>query len=233
MSDELEWTIPPSLLRNLENAPVDRPVMVLLRHSVRGPLPIGDVGNHVPLTETGWRIARELGQKWGTRLRTLHSSPVRRCIQTANALKEGAGVDTGITESRLLGGPGVYVLDGEVAWNNWEALGHEAVMRHLVSEDEALPGMTRPDEAARCLTRHMLAAAGESNGLHVFVTHDSLVTATVARLQGRPHGPSDWPEFLEGALLWWSEEGLRVRYRDSEHLTEMDGLRGTANPFAT
>lgn len=53
MNDEIEWVVPPSLVRNLEKVPTDRPVVLLLRHSVRGPLPLGDAGNHVPITEAG------------------------------------------------------------------------------------------------------------------------------------------------------------------------------------
>jgi hypothetical protein len=52
--------------------------------------------------------------------------------------------------------------------------------------------------------------------MHVFVTHDSLVTATAARLLGRPLGLDDWPWFLEGAFFWPSGEGIHVAYRDDE-----------------
>ena len=225
MNDEIEWVVPPSLVRNLEKVPTDRPVVLLLRHSVRGPLPLGDAGNHVPITEAGWGIARELGRTLGCRLKSLHSSPVPRCLQTAQALKEGANVCTDITENRLLGDPGVYVLDGRAAWNNWETLGHEEVMRHLVSESDSLPGMARPDEAARFLAYRMLTLAGDTPGLHVFVTHDSLITPTVARLQGVHHCRSDWPWYLEGALFWWGAEGVHIAYRERESINKRCRLR--------
>lgn len=54
-------------------------------------------------------------------------------------------------------------------------------MQHLVSAKSALPGMANPDAAARYLVNHMLASTSQTPGLHVFVTHDSLVTATAAR----------------------------------------------------
>lgn len=226
MKDEINWIVPPTLLRNLEKIPADRPIAMLLRHSVRGPLPLGDVGNAVPLTEAGWNIARELGAKLGERLKTLQSSPVPRCIQTAQALKDGAKVCANISNNSLLGGPGVYVLDGDAAWNNWVTLGHEGVMNHLVSQNDALPGMARPDEAARFLVNHMLNLAGDSPGFHVFITHDSLITPTVARLQNAHHDPSDWPWFLEGALFWRSSKGVHVAYRETEHLNTRSGLCG-------
>lgn len=227
MTEGIESIVPPSLIRDLANVPADRPVMLLLRHSARGSLPVGEAGNDVPITEAGKRNAEEFGRRLGAQIRSLHSSPVPRCIQTANALREGANTKLDITVSRLLGDPGVYVLDGDLAWSNWEKLGHEEVMRHLVSEDDPLPGMAQPDEAARLLLCHMLTSAGDSCGFHLFVTHDSIITATVSRLQGLPHDPSDWPCFLEGVLFWQIKEGVHIVYRGAVSLIRFTDLELT------
>lgn len=212
----VQWQIPPSLLRLLDQAPVDRAVVVLLRHSVRGHLSAGDVGYSLPITDVGHQLALELGGLLRNRLRTLHSSPLVRCLQTAEALAEGAGADVAVVPNRLLGDPGVFVVDGRRAWANWELLGHEGVMRHLVTEAEALSGMARPDEAARFLVQSMLAVATGDPGVHVFVTHDSLVMATAARLLGSRLGLESWPWYLEGAFFWATERGVHCAYRDSE-----------------
>ena len=68
--------------------------------------------------------------------------------------------------------------------------------------------------------------------MHLFVTHDSLVTATAARMLHRELGISDWPSYLEGAFFWETEQGLRTSYKDHEAfhigplctLTEQDVL---------
>ena len=213
MNSMIEWKIPPSMTRWIGEAPADRPVVLLLRHSVRDDLPSGDVGYTLPITEIGRQLGRELGASLASRLRTLRTSPLLRCVQTAEVLREGAGIDLPIVKDRLLGDPGVYVLDGHRAWSNWQSLGHEAVMTQLVSASEALPGMARPDEAARFLVHQMLAVAGEEPGIHVFVTHDSLVTATAARLLGQPLDASEWPWYLEGAFFWRDEQETHVAYR--------------------
>lgn len=210
----VEWRIPPSMLRWLSEAPASEPTAVLLRHSVRGPLPPGREGYAVPITETGIALGCKLGAIIRDRLRTLHTSPLPRCIQTAEALREGAGVDLSVHEDAQLGDPGIYVVDGEVAWSNWVEFGHEAVVEHLVSEDFPLPGMADPDPAARFLVKHMLAIAGGVPGFHVFVTHDSLVTATAARLLGKPLGKEDWPWYLEGAFFWHEGDQLVTSYRE-------------------
>lgn len=213
---DIDWQIPSSVLRHLERVPADRTVVALLRHSVRDDLPPGDAGYVLPITEVGRRLALELGARLRGRLRTLHASLLRRCMQTAEALAEGAQAELAVVPDRLLGDPGVYVIDDRLAATQWESVGHEGVMRHLVTEAAALPGMARPDEAARFLVRHMLGAAADRPGVHVFVTHDSLVTATAARLLGKPLGVEDWPWYLEGAFFWREKDGVHVCYRDDE-----------------
>ncbi len=218
MNDRIKWRIPPSVLRGLMEMPKDRPIALLLRHSVRDELPPGNAGNSLPITADGIHLAQELGGLIGDRLRSLHTSPLTRCVQTAEALNDGAGTNLSIVHDRLLGDPGVFVIDGQQAQLNWEKLGHEGVMQHLVVYDEALPGMARPEPAARFLVHHMLSVAGDVPGLYLFVTHDSLVTASAARLLRQQLGINAWPWYLEGAFFWRKKEGLYTKYRDHHHL---------------
>ncbi len=226
MTTGIEWVIPPSTLRLLASVPEDVPVAVLLRHSVRPPLPELDSGHSVPITEDGVRLARRLGSLMGLRLRSLHASPLIRCVQTASALAEGAGLDLAVEQDRLLGDPGCYVLDGRMAFANWKGLGHEEVMARLVGGNSPLPGMAAPEEAARFLVHHMLAAAGARAGLHVFVTHDSLVTATAARLLREPLGRAAWPWYLEGAFFWREGQDVHVAYREGRVVGSRGDLCG-------
>jgi broad specificity phosphatase PhoE len=218
MKPAVEWQIPPSVRRWLEAVPGDAPVAVLMRHSVRPSLPDGDAGFAVPITDDGARLARSLGELLGRRLRSLHTSPFVRCVQTAEEVRAGAAADVAIRWDRLLGDPGIYVLDTGLAEPVWRDLGHEGVMAHLVARDDALPGMAAPDAAARYLVHHMLAAAKEP-GIHVFVTHDSLVTGTAARLLGQALGREAWPWYLEAAFFWRTD-GLNVAYRDDHRLLD-------------
>lgn len=216
MNDVVCYQIPPSMSRILEQVPRNRPVVLLLRHSVRGYLPPGDMGYTLPINDIGRRIGSEFGTLIGAGLRTLHASPIIRCVQTAEVLRDGAGVNCRIVPDRFLGDPGIYVLDSKRAERIWTGRGHEDVMAHLVSGADPLPGLARPDEAARFLVQHMFAVANDIPGIHVFVTHDSLVTVTAARLLKQPLGKNDWPWYLEGAFFWRDEDGLHTAYRGFE-----------------
>lgn len=218
--------IPRWMIAHLDRIPQDKPVAVLLRHSIRDRLPPGEAGNAVPITEDGKRLALNLGQMLKARLRTLHSSPVVRCMQTADMLKAGASSNVDIVPDQMLGDPGVFVVDGQLAWSNWQNLGHEGVVRHLISSNERLPGMARPDEAARLLVQHILAKTHGEPGLHIFVSHDILVMATVSWMLDKRLDMTDWPAFLEGAFFWTSSDGVHLMYRENDAVCVLNGARG-------
>lgn len=192
--------IPLTTRQMVDRAPPEQSVAVLLRHAEREAIPAGSPGNEVPLTAAGMAAARALGRLMGSRLRTLHSSPVLRCMQTAEAMRAGAAADLAIVPDKHLGDPGVYVLDPHLAWVNWQRLGHDGVMRHLSSSVKALPGMARPDHAASTLAAHLRSIASEP-GLHVFVTHDLLLKATASQLSALPTEDDKWPRYLEAAVF--------------------------------
>lgn len=214
MEAPAQHAIPASTLRWLAAVPADRPVALLLRHSVRDELPAGDLGYGHPLTALGACLADELGALLRGRLHTLHSSPLQRCLHTAEQLRAAAASTLEIVEDRMLGDPGAYVLDKQIAGDNWLRLGSEGIMARLVEPDGSLPGTHLPDDGARRLVRHMLDTAGAQPGLHVFVSHDILVAVTAARFVGAPTEPERWPRYLEGAFFWRDDGGLNAAYRD-------------------
>ena len=77
--------------------------------------------------------------------------------------------------------------------------------------------MARPPEAARFLVHHMLSTMKSRPGIHVFVTHDSLVTATAAQVLGVRIEPDEWPWYLEGAFFWSKGDKLSGAYRQYEN----------------
>lgn len=208
------WQIPLSTRRWLAEVPADRAVALLLRHSVRDPLTVGDIGYARPINEAGVGLARSFGAGLRGRLKTLHSSPVQRCVHTAEVLGEAAGGGLSVVQDRLLGDPGVFVNDENLARNNWDTLGSEGIMEHLARADHALPGTVHPDAGARALVGHMLAIAADKPGIHLFVTHDILLAITAARFLGYPRGGERWPRYLEGAFFWRDSAGLHAAYRD-------------------
>ena len=212
MSDE--YVVPPNVLDDLREVPEDRPVAVLLRHSVRDEIPPGADGDDVPITDAGVRIARGLGEQIGDRLAGIRASPLRRCIQTGEAVRGTAGVDCEIADDTMLGDPGAYVADAEQSEAAIDQLGAREVMRRLVAGDETPDGWHHGPSATRRLADHTIAHSSSDRGLHLFVSHRLLVAVFGAlALDGELADEHD-PHFLDGLFVWEPDdrEGVTVRY---------------------
>lgn len=197
--------------------PDDRPVALLLRHAERPSIAPGEHGTDLSLTASGRTCAELLGVTLGGRILSISTSPVRRCRETAEALRLGANIEVDIVDDHLLGDPGVFVLDPELAWTHWKTMGHEAVVEHIAYEDPPLPGLAPAHLATLRLAQHMnLALRGSPAGLHIFVTHDAILFPLATRLLRSPHRHG-WPAFLEAAALWEGTNTPILSYRRCSH----------------
>lgn len=211
--------IPPSTLDVVASCPPDAVVLLLLRHAARGLIPAGEPGNDVPLLPEGRVLARQFGATLGFRLGTIHTSPVPRCVETAEAIVDGANAKREIVQDRLLGDPGVYVVDPVVAWEAWRRLGNEGVMRALIS-GERLDGFAEPFSASQRLIDHLLARAGRDAGVHIFVSHDALIAVAAAHCLGLRSLADAVPEYLEALVLRRDGEHICAEYRHDARAIE-------------
>jgi broad specificity phosphatase PhoE len=195
--------------------PDDRPVALLMRHAERPPIAAGEHGTDLALTDHGRRSAEALGAILGPRLQRLSTSPIRRCRETAEALRRGANVDIELVNDHLLGDPGIFVRDPELAWTHWQTMGHRAVLEHLAWSDRPLPGLARPAAAAHQLALHLALALDDApQGLHLFLTHDAILYPTFSRMLPSARGRHGWPAFLEAAAVWHATDHSIFAYRD-------------------
>jgi broad specificity phosphatase PhoE len=206
--------------------PTDRPVAILVRHAERPPLPRDLSGHDVSITDQGQRAARRFGDALGARVASITTSPVRRCRETAIAIAAGVAVNNLEPRlDRLLGDPGAFVVDGERAWENWLRLGNAAVIEHVVTSDEPLPGMAAPREAARRLLRLLHERLGEGTGIHIFVTHDIVLAPFVSRALALSHVL--WPDFLAAAVLWRDDTDTRLWFDGRERTVALGVVSAT------
>lgn len=197
------------------DTPTDRPVSLLLRHGERPPLPAGEVGLALALTPAGLAQAEALGAALSGRLGRLHTSPILRCRETAEALRAGARTTRAWTEDTLLGAPGVFVVDGDRASEHWHVRGNEVVLEHLAYGDERWAGLAEPRAAAHRLAAHLAGPlrAADAPVIHAFVTHDAILLPAVARLLAAALDRTWCPHFLEGAAFWRDGDDLCLAYR--------------------
>jgi hypothetical protein len=205
------WALP-------EVVPETGPVVLLLRHAERPPMPPGEHGHSLRLTPQGARSAEILGQWLGSRVAAISTSPVPRCVETAEAIRLGALSSAAIVRDTWLGDPGPFVRDRTLAWSTFRELGIEGVIEALVLGKKGLPGMNDPDVAARDLSRHLShhlrSDRAEEARFHLAITHDIVLAAFVARLSRRRLERSSWPRFLEAAAFWREGDQHFLSYRE-------------------
>lgn len=173
---------PAPVLDALARATTDAPVALLLRHAERAVLAGGAGEYYLPITSEGVAKSRALGLAISGHLIAIHTSPLTRCAQTAEAIGEGAGISLNIEHDRFLGDPGVFVVDDQLAGEQWARLGNDAMMDAMTSSAPPLPGLAPYREAARRMLDHVREVVGARPGVHVFVTHDSVLAGFVAQL---------------------------------------------------
>lgn len=188
--------------------------LLVIRHAERPMIAKGDVGNDISITENGIRATIKFARSLSARIQSIHSSPVLRCMQTARLIADVHGYTaSGIHASRLLGDPGFFISDAELAWKSWLNRGCEAVNNHLLTGTETWPGFHAFDLAMANIVVHIHTLLSSNSGLIIWVTHDTILATLASRLLPSPLTLADWPDFL-GALEVTLDRagGLLLRY---------------------
>ena len=125
------------------------PKLILIRHAERPDIQPDDVGYTVPLTEHGLMSSWQFGQTLNSNVRYIHTSPLVRCIQTAEQIAQANNfpIDN-IKHSELLGDPGFFIEDESHAWEHWKEKGHDAVNKFLLHGEEKWHGFKDLSDAS-------------------------------------------------------------------------------------
>ena len=198
----------------LDRVPAGLPVALVLRHAEREEITSGTFGNDVALTRRGSDSAHRLGMGLSSRMMgVVNSSPLPRCIQTADAIAAGAGWRANATPDRLLGDPGPFVVEPELAGRLFLDMEIEAIVRRQLADDQPPSGMRSTASGARLVLRELAAALNGPASASVFVTHDAVLAALVGHLYGLPADGFPWPDYLDALVVWPASDRLRFLWR--------------------
>lgn len=211
----------PNLRDALAHLPEDRPIHLFTRHSVREESPHGFADYRLPLTEEGIRIAEEWGMELGRPIEAFWSSPVERCVHTAEALRRG-GARVGLVEddievrtTRQLVEPGCFVQDIGAVGPAFLRMGAVGFINHHLRE--SMDGLLTPLEGRDRLLEYLRGREPSPGSLSVHVTHDTILIAFLAALSGMQEiREPDWPWMMEGLWLWFEGDAVRWIWR-GEH----------------
>ena len=164
------------------------------------------------LSEGGRRGAERLGATMGSQLKTLVSSSVPRCLETAEAIRTGAGRPIPLLSDWRLGNPGVWVIDTEAAGEAFRTLGPREVVRRQLA-GETVPGLRDMKGGARLLLECILSHLPEGGGYVVFVSHDAVIAPLIGHLINCVDIEAIWPDFLEQVVFTRGDDELTMEWR--------------------
>ncbi len=203
---------PERILALLAKAHAASPVAVVLRHAEREGITSGAFGNDASLTRRGSDSAHRLGMGLSSRMMgVVNSSPLPRCMQTADATIAGAGWEANATPDRLLGDPGPFVVEPELAGRLFLDIGIEAIVRQQLADDQPPGGMRSTASGVKLVLREL--AATLNGPASVFVTHDAVLAALVGHLYRLPVDGFCWPDYLDALVVWPDSDRLRFLWR--------------------
>ena len=182
--------------------PADIPVVLFARHSIRELAAHGSVNYQLPLTQEGIDLAKAWGARFQRKVTNFFSSPVQRCVDTAELMAEGMAFKGEVTKHKYLVEPGCYVIEMQKVGHRFLELGPVG----FANEHFALgfPGVLSPEEGAKKLLSHFIENLCPEGGMSIHISHDTILAAFVyCLLQKGLLSDADWPEMMEGIFLWF------------------------------
>lgn len=188
--------------------------LILLRHAERPSIPANEIGNDVSLTKQGIHQTKQFAEALEQPIISISSSPILRCMQTAELIAECCNHDKPIKKSTLLGDPGFFIQDPDLAWTHWKNKGHEAVNQYLLNGEEQWLGFHLFDDAINRMNTEIIDQLRRTNsGLHLWITHDTILAAYSSRVLPQPLTFNKWPDFLGFIDIHLNKQGnLNFKY---------------------
>jgi len=173
---------------------------IFIRHSERNHIPDGVHDIVTPINAQGEIIAAELGKKLQI-FDTIKiiSSPVDRCVQTGNAIMKGFGGQSEISFSNLLGEPGPFVFDCEVAKKHFIQMTCKTVVETQIA-GQPLAGI-RPIKEGSELLKNWIVSEIQQNTtgrLVVFISHDAILAPFIFQYTGEKFNHEHWIDYIDG-----------------------------------
>ena len=199
-------------------------VKMVVRHAER-PLFKGLRAPHdVSITEVGKREAESLGVLLGQydlNIDGCASSPVRRCIQTAELIAMGNKFHGSLETSPSLGGSGLFMDDIEVLGHTLDTCTIEEIIGSQLKGNK-VPGMRDLKAGLKIFMGRVLS--DRSKNFEVFVSHDLFVCPAVHYLTGAAYCAEGNTGFLEGFFIALAGDTTMILW-DSHWYDVTDRLR--------
>ena len=203
--------LPDSMIPSVSLLPDNKRLILFTRHSLRERSDgNGFASYQLPLTPKG----RVLAKSWGRWLAghlpysldvDSISSPIGRCIDTAQLMQEGAGLNRDISHQSLLVEPGSLVTEPEIANPIFKEVGVLNFINRFLQGN--LEGTKNAYQGGLDILSLFYQNQPQHGHLMLAVSHDTLLSAFLAVMFDVIEIDwNDWPKMMEGVFLWFDDK---------------------------
>ena len=203
--------LPDSMMPSVHLLPTDKRLILFTRHSLRERSDgNGFTSYQLPLTLKGRVLAKSWGRWLGSNLPysldvDSISSPIGRCIDTAQLMQEGAGLQRTITHQSLLVEPGSLVIEPETVSEVFKEIGVLNFINGFLQGN--IEGTKNAYQGGLDILSLFYQHQPKQNHLMLAVSHDTLLSAFLAVMFDTPEIDwDDWPKMMEGVFLWFDDK---------------------------
>ena len=190
---------------------------LVIRHSIRPSLKGVDFSNsiNIGLTEEGIEMAFTFGNGLSIPLGFVSSSESIRCVQTIEAILDGANTNySKIETSRILTSPAIK--------NQKEAMKtlcntNLKQVAYLLSINQQVIGFTNIRTTSEMILDYIFETGNEENSLDIYCTHDFNIVILLLffwpSINTYKLITENWPEPLEGVIICGNRNEFEVYWR--------------------
>ncbi len=160
------------------------------------------------LTKKGINDSKQFGNellRFFNGIRLIKTSPIERYVQTANAILNNSFKSMKkIEKSKILGDPGVFVIDAKTALENFLNLGVKEVIERQL-KNQILPGMRDLKNGLQMLFQEISNDLEHINSFGIYITHDAIVIPFIKYLTGDFKYTENLIDYLNGLIIGKNE----------------------------
>jgi len=202
------------ILTDLSKVPAGSNCALLIRHGDRNGALAKVVKEQEGLNEIGAKRSKQFG-KMLTRFSDLiaYSSPVGRCVDTCRNISKGFGKEVEVESTKFLGMSAPFMVDPPAAYVKMHELGLLGFVDAYVSNSLDRKIVLPCSEGTKMLFSYAIERIKNmSCGVGVFVTHDMILTPTLAYFFDYDFKTNGLLTFLDGIVLFEDGDGFTASY---------------------
>jgi len=190
-------------------------LIICLRHGERYGASSIAAGTEIELTPAGKATSKTLGNYLNTKFTNgygLKSSPIKRCVQTAEILSDCCQqIQPEVILSQTLGAPGPYISNTDTAAKIFAQKSIFEIVQ-MQCQHLPIPGFHATSVGTEFMCQKILADLTETTRPALYISHDVILAAFIGSLvEGLHLDQNNWPGYLEGFCIFRQQEDLYLQ----------------------